>query len=369
MRKINIKIGGVIILFAIVLSAITVIVFLWFGRTASNTIEIADSSIGGIIVLSSQEVFDIQVNQTAQNLQAEHIIVPSDFSSYYFEQILSQLPFIMIVLCMVIIVFSFLLWRVLLYLQRKSSIQLVQELNTIPDKRDYLGIEPVFSAVYQKLKQRFDSHIMDYKRLHSYLSHEQKNAIAILRTEWELSKNTEQIKLIDRVSNSIDDILTLSESTEETAKAEVDVSLICAEVCDAYKNATDKISFSFNENGDHTIYAKERWIYRAVSNLIDNAIKYGEGKPIEVSVNKKKYSVIVSVKDYGIGMDEAAQEKIFNHRYRINELKKDGYGIGLSLVAHVCDLCSGFSFVESKKNEGSTFYLSFPEMDAGINIQ
>jgi len=232
----------------------------------------------------------------------------------------------------------------------------------------YASIDQTFSAVYQKLKQQFFDRITDYKRLHSYLSHEQKNNIAILRTELELSENVELLKTIDRISDSIDDILTLSESDEDTMKVEVDITLVCAEVCDAYMNLSDKISFSFDE-ADHVIFAKDRWIYRAVSNLVDNAVKYGNGKSIEVSVVSKNHSIIVSVKDYGVGIDASAQEVIFDHRFRINELQKDGYGIGLSLVSHVCDLCGGFVFVESEENEGSTFYLSFPEIDSGVNIQ
>ena len=74
----------------------------------------------------------------------------------------------------------------------------------------------------------------------------------------------------------------------------------------------------------------------------------------------KHKSVIIIVKDHGIGISEEKQNQIFNHNYRINELNKDGYGIGLSLVSHVCDLCQGFVTVESKMQEGTTFYLSFP---------
>ena len=71
-------------------------------------------------------------------------------------------------------------------------------------------------------------------------------------------------------------------------------------------------------------------------------------------------SVVVKVSDHGIGICEEEQEKIFQHHYRIQELKKDGYGIGLSLVQHVCDLCGGFVYVESTPHVETSFYLSFP---------
>jgi signal transduction histidine kinase len=139
------------------------------------------------------------------------------------------------------------------------------------------------------------------------------------------------------------------------------VSLICALVCDTYKKIYENIYFEFDDDGNTTILAKERWIYRAISNLVDNAVKYGEGKPIYISIKNKNNSVIVTVKDNGIGIDRNSIGKIFDNKYRINELNKDGYGIGLSLVSHVCDLCEGFVMVESELNEGSCFYLSFSE--------
>ena len=90
-------------------------------------------------------------------------------------------------------------------------------------------------------------------------------------------------------------------------------------------------------------------------------MKYGEDKPIFLSVKAKNGSVIVMVKDNGIGIREDKQEMIFGNRYRINELNRDGYGIGLSLVSHVCDLCGGFITVDSEPGKGSVFYLSFPQ--------
>lgn len=54
------------------------------------------------------------------------------------------------------------------------------------------------------------------------------------------------------------------------------------------------------------------------------------------------------------------QEKIFENRYRIGNRQKNGYGIGLSLVRHVAELCGGFVWVESEEAKGSKFKLIFP---------
>lgn len=51
--------------------------------------------------------------------------------------------------------------------------------------------DPVLTTAYEQLRQKFDDRLNDYKRLNSYLSHEQKNALTILRTNPEGSGNTE----------------------------------------------------------------------------------------------------------------------------------------------------------------------------------
>lgn len=260
-----------------------------------------------------------------------------------------------------IVTSNFILLSILNRLEFKERIEILNNINNIEDEDEILSIDPIMSRVYKDLKNKFDSHIEDYKRLNSYLSHEQKNAISILKTSLELDGNNELLNTLDKVSNSVEDVLAISDIKNNEDMYEVDIALICAQVCDNYSKVYSNLNFDFDEDENMSIYGKEKWIYRGVSNLLDNAIKYGEGKDIYVNVKNQKGSVIVLVKDNGIGMNKHHIDKIFYDRYRINELNKDGYGIGLSLVKHVCNLCNGFVWVESEENKGSTFYLVFKE--------
>ncbi|CZR98515.1 MULTISPECIES: sensor histidine kinase [Clostridioides] len=268
---------------------------------------------------------------------------------------------VMILFFAFIVTSNFILLAILNRLEFKERIEILNNINNIKDENEILSIDPIMSRVYKDLKNKFDSHIEDYKRLNSYLSHEQKNAISILRTSLELDGNKELLNTLDKVSNSVEDVLAISDIKNNEDMYEVDIALICAQVCDNYSKVYSNLKFDFDEDENMSIYGKEKWIYRGVSNLLDNAIKYGEGKDIYVNVKNQKGSVIVLVKDNGIGMNKHHIDKIFYDRYRINELNKDGYGIGLSLVKHVCNLCNGFIWVESKENKGSTFYLVFKE--------
>lgn len=357
---VNIKIGTVILLYSLFVTAAFIGVLYIFQQSAGNS-SLAPAN-EGIYTLDETELQHIYYTGSAV-LTPSNITAAADYNSNYLNKVFSNLIPIATGFCLFLLLSSGALWAILKQIQNKNTLQLVGKLNTIADDNSFVTDNPALEAAYENIKEKFTDHFNDYKRLNSYLSHEQKNAIAILRANLELSGNVDYLDSLDDISNSIDDILTLSETVDGNATEAVDVSLVCARACDNYSKLSDNITFDFSEEDNTEILARERWIYRAIANLLDNAIKYGEGKPVEVSVKTKHGSVIITVTDHGIGISPEQQEKIFNHRYRINSLKKDGYGIGLSLVSHVCDLCGGFAMVESEADEGSTFYLSFPQRD------
>ena len=223
--------------------------------------------------------------------------------------------------------------------------------------KELSDIESAFSEVKTEISCLY----ADFENLSSFISHEQKNSLALLRTVIQnecpavAERTTAQL---DRMVKSLDDILTLS--VNESVIEKVDLPLICGMAVDEYKKVYPDISFDFDEEADLYIAGQELPVYRAVSNLIDNAVKYGQGKPVEVYVGTQRDCPYVSVEDFGIGINIEQQEKIFESRYRIGSRKKDGYGIGLSLVRHVAELCGGFVWVDSRENCGSKFKLVFP---------
>lgn len=319
-----------------------------------------DTGGDAIYLLTQNDYQHILENDGALAFRAEQAVHENVYRQQTLQLVRSRLFLLSLVFLAVVFALSVLLWLLLRWMQRRDISRIANQLNRITDG-DVTADSGELSAAYAKIRQTMADHLKDYKRLNSYLSHEQKNALAILRTNLELSGHTDHLPLIDEMTDGINDILTLSESPDDAAPSAVDVALVCAQVCDRYRSISDQITFDFDEEDSTEIEGRQRWIDRAVANLLDNAIKYGNGKPIHLSVYAKKGSVIVRIEDHGIGISLEKQEKIFSHRYRIDELNRDGYGIGLSLVSHVCNLCGGFVTVESEVGKGSTFYLSFPQ--------
>ena len=365
MHRVNLKSGVVIITYSLVLSLIIVLgIFNIKGSFNNLQDRVNPNNIRAVIIsadmknLSDGNISSYVENQLTQS-NFNQAIKLDEIGEVYLKSGFKDIVMMVLMFFLLFIIASFLLWVALNKIHNNEIENIVKKLNTLDDDFNPYLISKSFGIAYENVKEKFKNNLEDYKKLNSYLSHEQKNAIAILRTNLEIDENKEYIKLLDNITDSIEDILTLSDIKSDDDMVLVDVSLVCANVCDTYRNTYKEIDFDFDDNT--TILAKERWIFRAVSNLVDNAIKYGANKPISVSVKNKNNCVVIQVKDNGIGMDKNSIEKIFNNKYRINDLNKDGYGIGLSLVSHVCDLCNGIILVDSEINKGSCFYMSFSE--------
>lgn len=348
MRKIKDKSAIVLIIYSIITLIIIIIGF----KYTTNILGTYDKSVQDDVIYN----IDLSEKDIPYNASSDSIVV-----ELYEYRIKNNSNIVIIVFFTFMVVSNFILFTIIKKMNYKNSIEIINNIESVEENEEILNIDPVTYRFYKELKDKVNSHIEDYKRLNSYLSHEQKNAIAILRTSIELEGNKKILDTLDKVSNSVEDVIAISDTKDEEEMYEIDIVLICAQICDHYASVYKNLSFDFDENLNMSILGKEKWIYRAISNILDNAIKYGEGRDIKVNVKNEKGSVIVSVKDNGIGIKKSSMEKIFNNRYRINELNKDGYGIGLSLVKHVCNLCDGFIWVESEENKGSIFYLVFKE--------
>ncbi|MDH6363147.1 signal transduction histidine kinase [Enterococcus sp. PF1-24] len=358
--KANVRIGVVIALFSIVTTCVIVGGF-YFWQKSAQTVDVAATIGTDFYAVSPADKLVMDTTNSVQlNVNTDLLINNEELNKLYYQSFFSNLPLVLTLICLIVIAVTIILWMIIRGIYKRQTLSVIDELLRVEDLDERnTGKDPIGQAL-NHLRDTATGNFDDFKRLSSYLTHDQKNTIAVLRTNLEQKEDSEEeLALIDELTSSVDDILTLTSNDDETTEL-VDVAFVCAEVCDAYQKFYPAINFEFDETADLMIIAKYRWIYRAVSNLLSNSIKYGQNRPILVSLQQERNSVIIKITDQGLGLDAAEQKHIFDHKYRVKGLKQDGYGIGLSVVEHVCDLCQGFVFVESQKNQGSTFCLSFP---------
>ena len=110
-----------------------------------------------------------------------------------------------------------------------------------------------------------------------------------------------------------------------------------------------------------SVLANDSHLTNVVVNILDNAIKYSEDTPkIDVYTENVKNSIILKIRDQGMGMTKAVQKKIFEKFYRehtgdIHNVK--GHGLGLAYVKRILDDHDAQIYVESEKDKGSTFII------------
>jgi signal transduction histidine kinase len=175
--------------------------------------------------------------------------------------------------------------------------------------------------------------------------------------------------LSQRLERLVDDMLDISRIKTgrlSVFKELVDMNQIVNEVIIRLKDqfrvipdATPIVNYGLNTTG---IWDKHR-IDQVVTNLLTNAIKYGEGKRIEVTTSSTPTTVKICVQDQGIGIAPEFHEKIF-HRFEragINSKGISGLGLGLYITQQIVFLHGGTIKVESRPGEGSTFIVELPK--------
>jgi two-component system, OmpR family, sensor histidine kinase SenX3 len=177
-----------------------------------------------------------------------------------------------------------------------------------------------------------------------------------------------------RVSRTIDDLLELSRLELEGARRdEVVIGVVIAEALDRVRSAAEHRSIRVDV-GDQgralRLIGDRRQLVSAVTNLVDNAIKYSEsGSTVEVHADLVGDEVAVTVRDHGVGIPPADLDRIFERFYRVDRARSretGGTGLGLAIVRHVATNHGGAVSVESVEGVGSSFTLHLPAR-AGID--
>ena len=103
-------------------------------------------------------------------------------------------------------------------------------------------------------------------------------------------------------------------------------------------------------------------MYQVWMNIIENSLKFSkQDGQIDVKMKTNQDSIIVEIKDYGIGMEEEEVKKIFDRFYQIDKSHtKPGAGLGMTIAKRIVELSGGKIEVTSKLNESTTFIVTLP---------
>jgi signal transduction histidine kinase len=119
------------------------------------------------------------------------------------------------------------------------------------------------------------------------------------------------------------------------------------------------------EAGDARGAMLARWdrlrVEQVLTNLLSNAIKYGAGRPITLSARAAGESIVIAVKDAGIGISSSDRSRIFQAFERVQSAHRvGGLGLGLYIGRQIAEAHGGTLVVASELERGSTFTLELP---------
>lgn len=213
----------------------------------------------------------------------------------------------------------------------------------------------------------------------SNISHELKTpvgALALLAETLAESDNLElnqrlADKMVDeahRAAGTIDDLLELSriELGGQGDRQSVSVTSVIRDACARHRLTAESFGVVL-EAGDAnglTVTGNRLQLVSAVSNLIDNAVKYSNrGGVVRVEADRTDHDVAIKVIDQGVGIPARDIDRIFERFYRVDRARSrdtGGTGLGLAIVRHIATNHGGDVAVRSREGEGSTFTLRIP---------
>jgi two-component system, NtrC family, sensor histidine kinase KinB len=213
------------------------------------------------------------------------------------------------------------------------------------------------------------------------VSHELKNPISSARLNLKLLEdprvgemNEEQKELLKNVRDEVNRLLKITGelldlSQVESGNIQLEVNAMDPhDIIDyalhavKYQAETKKIAITLDIPSElPPIIAdaeKTAWV---LTNFLNNAIHYsGENSSIILSARKEDKEIQFSVKDFGKGIEEKYLDKIFERFFRVPGASKSGTGLGLAISKEFITKQKGRIWVESKPEEGSTFYFTLP---------
>jgi signal transduction histidine kinase len=243
------------------------------------------------------------------------------------------------------------------------------------NERDELGLLAAnFNGLLERLEKSFDLQ----KMFVANASHELKTPVTNIIGEIEVAASKDRTN--EELANTLQSVLAEAERLNEIihnflllANAENDIGHqlndevrmdeLLWELKDTFKKQGNQVDIQLSdlpeEEADLYIKSNKVLLTVAVSNIINNAVKFSNGHPVVCTLYFRENNIIISVKDNGIGMDDETIQNIFEPFYRSPASSYPGNGIGLYIAKKIIALLGGRITVSSYLQAGATFNIIF----------
>ena len=260
--------------------------------------------------------------------------------------------------------------------------------NTLSDSIEIEGggeeIQELVKSFNQMTEQLDEAFAMQ-RRFSASAAHELRTPIAVLRTKIDVFKKKKREQheydelvdtmetYIDRLSSIITDLLEFAETSELGEVEDVSLDSVVKTVVDDLESVAqnnmvnvqvDIQSKAQSEAQAFIVKGNTNLLYRALYNLIENAIRYNnEEGSVSITLETKGQEGVVIIADTGVGIAPEQRELVFEPFYRVNKSRSrefGGAGIGLSLVKTILKRHGASITVSENNPQGSVFTIRIP---------
>lgn len=264
--------------------------------------------------------------------------------------------------------------------------------NTLSDSIEIEGggeeIQELVKSFNQMTEQLDEAFAMQ-RRFSASAAHELRTPIAALRTKLDVFKKkkreqheydelvTTMETYIDRLSSIITDLLEFAETSELGEAEDVSLDSVIKTVVDDLESVAqnnmvnvqiDEQSMTQSEAQTFIVKGNTNLLYRALYNLIENAIRYNnEEGSVNITLETRGQEGVIIIADTGVGIAPEQRELVFEPFYRVNKSRSrefGGAGIGLSLVKTILKRHGASITVSENNPQGSVFTIRIPLVDA-----
>ena len=229
---------------------------------------------------------------------------------------------------------------------------------------------------FNKMLSRLGTNFAEQKQFSANAAHELRTPLAVIRTRLEVlgKSNTVEIEeykdtiamittQIDRLSHVINVLLEMTELKSAEKTDHISLADMVEEILYDLAAIAESCGITVVQTaGNVEIIGNDTLIYRAIYNLIENAIKYNrDGGKVIIAIEAQENLAVVRISDTGSGIEKSEWEHIFEPFFRIDKSRSrsmGGAGLGLALVREIAKEHSGNAKVVKSSTEGTTIELS-----------
>jgi signal transduction histidine kinase len=321
--------------------------------------------------------------------QEYYIVIVSATDPYGFKE-LQTLKKVLLLIFAISLVLTYATGKIFSHFTVRPVRNVIRSVKNISANNIHMRLEEIRGKdeiselifTFNNMLNRLETAFETQNNFVSNASHELKTPLSIiigevelLRSQKNLSLETQQsAKVIhqyaEKLSQIISSLLGLAQSGFDGKKQNwqnIRIDELIILVADSVKKIDQEsiinVDFSELPANENDLYTEGNinLLQLALSNIVRNACKYSNNKPVLITLSIRNGRILLVVADQGIGIPETEQQHIFEPFFRASNTSKfEGYGIGLPLTLNIIRLHNGTIGIRSKEEIGTEMQISLP---------